>query len=104
MICINGIERSVYEWNTIIAKFMKRSYQFAYDLTYHTSWESLHQVVDNIEITPVKGEFIRVTIDTKFCRIWTDLENPIEYINTGNKRECVYMAVLEYMDWYNLNK
>lgn len=60
-------------------------------------------VVEKIESSSADGLTLpRVTIDTKYIRIWHQ-EPPIELITADNKIEAIWIAVVEFIKWYNQN-
>jgi hypothetical protein len=65
-------------------------------LEFHKSWEWLMPVVEKIG----KELGYRVTIDTVFTRIWRET-NEIEYRNLTTSLECTYLAVVDFIKWYN---
>jgi hypothetical protein len=70
------------------------------ELRYHTSWDWLMPVVEKIE--SLGFEFM---ITETRCAIKNNTDNSIEEVYhcelLFNKRECVYMSVVEFIKWYN---
>lgn len=97
--------------NTLIANFLGLELQedntyFDYevneyinqeDLNYNTSWDMLMQVVDKIESL---GYYTQ--IDNIGCVISHDNSDVIVY-NSRTKKEAVYNACVEFIEWWNRN-
>lgn len=83
-------------------------YSNTYDqLFFSRDWEWLMAVVDRIESLELSdGNSVNVTIgSTCYCTI-RDSNGDGEMIeivvdNKGTKRDCVYQAVVNFVEWYN---
>ena len=84
------------------------------DLTFHSDWNRLMQLVEKIEQTTIKetyGQFnekesnaiVSVVIENKFCQILSNgiYLNEIVSENEETKIEAVYNACIEFIKWYN---
>ena len=73
---------------------------------YHTSWDWLMPVVENIQSLAIDevGE-INVMIASHECLIGEDYYHPIINIErNGSYISMIYIAVVEFIKWYNENK
>ena len=85
-----------YCWNQIISM-----------LKYHTSWDLLMPVVDKIEIDCKCNVYIYGHYDWKEpnrCLILGWKNNEIVSKSNDSKIEAVWLAVVEFIKWYNQNK
>ena len=83
------------------------------DLTFHSDWNRLMQLVEKIEQTTIKetyGQFnekesnaiVSVVIENKFCQILSNgiYLNEIISKNEETKIEAVYNACIKFIEWY----
>lgn len=71
-------------------------------LQYHYSWNMLMPVVEKIESIEIKkGCNPVVTIETGYCVISNNGEEPIVENQIENKIESVWQAVINFINWYN---
>lgn len=100
------------EGNKLIAEFMGRNKAFdprdkIYQ--YHSSWDWLMPVVEKIEtIRNKNGDYI-FSIDTgrDYCLIYHNdfIQRTISVKSfSGSKIKSVWLAVVEFIKWYNSNK
>jgi hypothetical protein len=64
---------------------------------FQTSWDWLMPVVEKIEYIG-----FHVLIEQNYCRIGEDLDVRVWTVN--NKIQCVYGAVVQFINWYNSQK
>lgn len=103
----------VTEGNKLIAEFMGyKDEKYYYTngkeslgidaMNYHTSWDWIMPVVEKIESM---GH--AVSIEKFICTIWNRSYNGgIICCNKGtdNKKQVCFRAVIQFIEWYNLNK
>lgn len=112
------LTKQVIEGNTLIARFMELpehedtddNLMFEYiednlwypkDLKYHSSWAWLMPVVETIDRIGFDVQISRISV--KISEI-LDNENPIVSLVCGDiskKIEIVWLAVIEFITWYN---
>ena len=110
------------EGNTLIAEFMasfgewrgKKVLEngFKANFTngnYHCSWDWLMPVVEKIEdIGRDDGEIVtyhpQVKIGKHHCEIVDTFGNMVVYTDESTKIDSVYLAVCEFIKWYNKQK
>lgn len=77
-------------------------------LRYDTSWDWLMPVVEKIEFTDNGVYDVNILQDGTIITDWTEQKNIIEYTasfyDIPNKITGVYMAVVQFIQWYNENK
>lgn len=116
--------KTTEEKNRMIAEFMevettdykyKENAKHISELKYHTSWSWLMPVVEKIEaieddLLPYqsysKNNFC-VSIRNGFCQIISgDFLMDFDEFDkhSGTKKEAVFNAVCEFIEWYNENK
>lgn len=113
-------EQEILEGNILIAGFMKLplwesttvyndfTRSFAYELKYHSSFDSLVSVIEKINNTAINnyGE-MGVYITPCSCMIGEDDVNPVTMTiiaNHGTLIKMVYAAVLSFIQWFNTVK
>lgn len=105
------------EGNQLIAEFMGKDYSNVDEregmpdsLYYHSSWNDLMPVVENIEeIKYHKSNAFSVDFGRGYCVVYhNDLTQKSIIVKTGNyKIEAAWEAVVSFIQWYNeqqLNK
>ena len=100
---IGGIMGTTYQYRDLIHK---GDYYYPNELKYHTSWDWLMPVVENIQSLAIDevGE-INVMIASHECLIGEDYYHPIINIErNGSYISMIYIAVVEFIKWYNENK
>ena len=96
--------KNTKENNKLIAKFMgydKKSYLTKEDYIYHNSWDWLMPVIEKIENSK---ECFSFEIKESFVFISSNGHNFIHHWNYSeysSKIEAVYMAVIDFIKWYN---
>ena len=125
--------KEIIEGNKLIAEFMggevksigdfpnvfwKLSYRPSYSgitidlLEYHSSWDWLMPVVEKIEncferyvIVTIKGTGCHITLFTQYAMVHNGIDFPnIDYHHENSKIEAVWLAVVEFIKWYNQQK
>lgn len=113
------MEKTILEGNKLIAEFMKFDSHLGnvniiaclaipeYDfnkLPYHSSWDWLMPVVEKIE--QLDGLYISVKIHDSICDIIQHIPNGRTKLlfqrSGGEKIQCTWQAVVEFVKWYNL--
>jgi hypothetical protein len=78
-----------------------------YEKQYHTLWDSIMKVIDKIEKLGVDSRIMGNDSDLGFLCDFTDNENTSVasvscYQQDGaTKIECVFLAVIEFIKWFN---
>jgi hypothetical protein len=99
-----GVEGHQHQWKVWRFKdsaFHNTIGDFKIDTPYHDTWNWLMTVVEKIE--NMENNNFSVNICKTKCFIDAILEN-ITCKNTGNKLESTYLAVIEFIKWYNENR
>lgn len=107
-------DEQIIEGNKLIAKFMKLdgAYTDKGYLTvcrYHTSWDWLMPVVENIESMTVGEKTIRIIIHRRQVSVNIYLfggmsvpDNKLSFtVNADSKKAATYEAVIKFITWYN---
>jgi hypothetical protein len=69
---------------------------------FHSSWDWLMEVVGVIERVELsKDHNPVVTIENSYCVISDNGESPISESQIGDRKECTYDAVIDFIKWYN---
>ena len=106
------------EGNKLIAKLDGKSKVHPNDLKYHSSYEWLMGVVEKVEETTIKiekqwsldgSEYSRfkVVIFNRCCDILVSNivdDNIIEITAAKNKKEAIWLALIQFYKWYEINK
>lgn len=98
----------------VLAKDLKKAGTLE-SMQYHSDWTWLMEVVKRIESITIKETIedsgdeidasLTVIIEGGFCQISSNGFYVNEIISThGEKKECVYEAVFEFVKWYNENQ
>ena len=100
--------------NKIIAEFMgdinltkvKDDRIVPYDINYNILWDNLIPVVERIEGFNIDLN-ISVVIKNNKCEIYRHKNSPYEYciivLESESKIKATWLAVIEFIKWYNQN-
>lgn len=83
-----------HEGDTLIAKHLGVSFT---DLL--SNWDSLIYVMDSLEEDKRTDTFF--TLEYRTCTV-EELDTDFTYTHkSGDKKECVYMCIVEWIKWHN---
>jgi hypothetical protein len=111
------MQKEIIEGNKLIAEFMDSidssfkwdGYKFTNDVSwiiseYHFSWDWLMPVIEKIETIKIEEYNINFSIMGK-AACWTPSHwCGLKTYLADSKIEAVYIAVIEFIKWYNSNK
>ena len=81
---------------------VEADYLFLSDLKFHTSWDWLMPVVEQIESLGYDTELIYRLDDGEHCFYIND--SPVFSSQMGDKKSATYQAVCQFIEWCNKNK
>ncbi len=97
-------QEEVNKWNKMIAEFMEWKHLHykineKYKLYYHSSWDWLMPVVEKIRGL---GFRVNITMSTIDNSVWiTKGEERLNIVYYSDLKECLYVAVIKFLQWYN---